>query len=113
GRTKSSGRVRLCERWFRPLRVPAPSEHCRSAPRTWRRGRLRQARSKSGNSATIGLLWPGDAPPASPRIESFRQGLRALGLVEGQNVVIELRYAQRGPEQLPPSAKLHSCPWLP
>jgi putative ABC transport system substrate-binding protein len=56
---------------------------------------------QSGNSATIGLLWPGDAPPASPRMESFRQGLRALGLVDGQNVVIELRYAQRGPEQLP------------
>jgi putative tryptophan/tyrosine transport system substrate-binding protein len=56
---------------------------------------------QSGNSATIGLLWPGDAPPASPRMESFRQGLRALGLVDGQNVAIELRYAQRGPEQLP------------
>jgi putative ABC transport system substrate-binding protein len=49
----------------------------------------------------IGLLWPGDAPPASPRMESFRQGLRALGFVDGQNVAIELRYAQRGPQQLP------------
>jgi putative ABC transport system substrate-binding protein len=46
----------------------------------------------------IGLLWPGDAPPASPRMESFRQGLRALGFVDGQNVVVELRYAQRGPQ---------------
>ena len=53
------------------------------------------------NSATIGLLWPGDAPPASPRMESFRQGLRALGFVDGQNIAIELRYAQRGPQQLP------------
>ncbi len=49
----------------------------------------------------IGLLWPGDAPPASPRMELFRQGLRALGFVDGQNVAIELRYAQRGPQQLP------------
>ena len=49
----------------------------------------------------IGLLWPGDAPPASPRMESFRQGLRALGFVDGQNIAIELRYAQRGPQQLP------------
>ena len=56
---------------------------------------------QAGNSATIGLLWPGDAPPASPRMESFRQGLRALGFVDGQNVAIELRYAQRGPQQLP------------
>ena len=29
-----------------------------------------------------GLLWPGDAPPVSPRMESFRQGLRALGFVD-------------------------------
>src|SRR5262245_41611114 len=49
------------------------------------------------SSPKIGLLWPGDAPPASPRMESFRQGLRALGLVDGQNVAVEVRYAQRGP----------------
>src|SRR6516225_5935431 len=49
----------------------------------------------------IGLLWPGDGPPASPRMESFRQGLRALGLIDGQNIAIDLRYAQRGPQQLP------------
>jgi putative tryptophan/tyrosine transport system substrate-binding protein len=56
---------------------------------------------QAGNSGTIGLLWPGDAPPASPRVESFRQGLRALGFVDGQNISIEVRYPQRGPEQLP------------
>ena len=56
---------------------------------------------QAGGIGSIGLLWPGDAPPASPRMESFRQGLRALGLVDGQNVAIELRYAQRGPQQLP------------
>jgi ABC-type uncharacterized transport system substrate-binding protein len=56
---------------------------------------------QAGGISSIGLLWPGDAPPASPRMESFRQGLRALGLVDGQNVAIELRYAQRGPQQLP------------
>src|SRR5262249_55783105 len=50
---------------------------------------------------TIGLLWPADTPPVFPRMESFRQGLRASGLVEGQNVALELRYAQRGPQQLP------------
>jgi putative ABC transport system substrate-binding protein len=55
---------------------------------------------QAGNSATIGLLWPGDAPPASPRMESFRQGLRALGLIDGQNVTIELRYSQKGPQHL-------------
>jgi putative tryptophan/tyrosine transport system substrate-binding protein len=60
------------------------------------------ARAQQAESTPrIGLLWPGDAPPASPRMESFRQGLRALGFVDGQNVAIELRYAQRGPQQLP------------
>jgi putative ABC transport system substrate-binding protein len=54
-----------------------------------------------GNSARIGVLWPGDAPPVSPRMESFRQGLLASGFVDGQNIAIELRYAQGGPQQLP------------
>jgi putative ABC transport system substrate-binding protein len=48
----------------------------------------------------IGVLWPAATPPASPRMEAFRQGLREMGFVEGQNAVIELRYAQRGPQQL-------------
>ena len=32
--------------------------------------------------AKIGVLYPGDSPPASPRMESFRKGLRQLGYVE-------------------------------
>src|SRR5438876_12391539 len=59
------------------------------------------ARAQQGGMPTIGLLWPADAPPVFPRMESFRQGLRASTFVEGQNVAIELRYAQRGPQQLP------------
>jgi putative ABC transport system substrate-binding protein len=50
---------------------------------------------------TIGVLWPGAEPPASPRMESFRQALRQLGFVEGQNLAIELRYARKGLQQLP------------
>jgi putative tryptophan/tyrosine transport system substrate-binding protein len=49
----------------------------------------------------IGMLWPGQTPPGSPRMESFTQALRQLGFVEGQNVSIELRYARGGPQQLP------------
>src|SRR5258708_37984840 len=59
------------------------------------------APAQQGGMPTIGLLWPADAPPVFPRMKSFRQGLRASGLVEGQNGAIELRYAQRGPQQLP------------
>jgi putative ABC transport system substrate-binding protein len=44
----------------------------------------------------IGVLWPGVSSPPSPRMESFRQALRQLGYVEGQNVAIELRYAPGG-----------------
>lgn len=49
---------------------------------------------------TIGFLWPGARAPDSPRLESFRRGLRQQGYVDGRNVTIELRYAQRGPQQL-------------
>jgi hypothetical protein len=35
------------------------------------------------------------------RKESFRQGLRASGFVDGQNIAIDIRHAQGGPQQLP------------
>jgi hypothetical protein len=34
------------------------------------------------------------------RMEAFRQGLQDTGLVEGRDVIIELRFAQGGPQQL-------------
>ena len=52
------------------------------------------------NIAKIGVLYPGGSPPAPPRMESIRKGLRQLGYVEGQNVAIELRYVQAGQQQL-------------
>jgi putative tryptophan/tyrosine transport system substrate-binding protein len=58
------------------------------------------ARAQQTSIAKVGLLWPGAGPPVSPRMESFRQGLRRSGYVEGQNVTIELRYTQAGQEQL-------------
>ena len=48
----------------------------------------------------IGWLSAG-APYAELEIEAFRQGLRALGYVEGQNLVIEGRYAEGRAERLP------------
>ena len=48
----------------------------------------------------IGWLSAG-APYAELEIEAFRQGLRALGYVEGQNMVLESRYAAGRAEQLP------------
>src|SRR6516164_7896436 len=58
------------------------------------------ARAEQASTAKVGLLWPGAGPPVSPRMESFRDGLRRSGYVEGQNVTIELRYTQAGQEQL-------------
>ena len=50
----------------------------------------------------IGRLSPG-LPPSqlSPSMEAFRQGLRDLGYVEGQNLVIEWRWAEGREERLP------------
>jgi ABC-type uncharacterized transport system substrate-binding protein len=58
------------------------------------------ARAQQASTAKVGLLWPGAGPPVSPRLESFREGLRRSGFIEGQNVAIELRYAQAGHQTL-------------
>jgi putative tryptophan/tyrosine transport system substrate-binding protein len=57
-------------------------------------------RAQQASTATVGLLWPGAGPPVSPRLESFREGLRRSGFVEGQNVAIDLRYLQAGQQTL-------------
>src|SRR5262245_20422319 len=49
----------------------------------------------------IGYLAPGSPSSDSPRIDPFRQGLRELGYIEGQNIVIELRFAEGKSERLP------------
>src|SRR2546430_8649815 len=50
----------------------------------------------------IGRLSPGTPPSqSSPSMEAFRQGLRDLGYVEGQNLVIEWRLAEGRDERLP------------
>ena len=59
------------------------------------------ARAQQPRARVIGVLWPGTTPPASPRMESFRQGLREAGMIEGRDFLIELRYAQGGLQQLP------------
>ena len=56
--------------------------------------------AQQASTAKIGLLWPGAGPPVSPRLESFREGLRRSGFIEGQNVAIELRYVQAGHQTL-------------
>jgi len=51
--------------------------------------------------ARIGYLTAQSAVPEQRRLEAFRQGLRALGYIEGQNLVIEFRHTDGKFEQLP------------
>src|SRR5262245_15687671 len=47
----------------------------------------------------IGFLFIGSKD--QPHLDSFRQGLRDLGYVEGKNIAIEYRYAEGKPDALP------------
>ena len=49
----------------------------------------------------IGYLVAQTSFAELPRIEAFRQGLRALGYVEGKNIAIEYRFADGKLERLP------------
>ena len=49
----------------------------------------------------IGFLGATSPSVESTRIESFRQGLRELGYVEGKNIVIEWRWAEGKFDRLP------------
>src|SRR2546427_5566094 len=51
----------------------------------------------------IGVLMPSLTPERARNLEVFRQSLRELGWREGQNVALELRYAEAGTntERLP------------
>ena len=52
-----------------------------------------------GKVPRIGLVRLGSPP--DPLVEAFRQGLRDLGYVEGQNLVIEYRWAEGKTERIP------------
>ena len=51
-------------------------------------------------AARIGYLSPSSAAADAVQSEAFRQGLRALGYVEGQNILLEARYADGRLERL-------------
>ena len=58
------------------------------------------AQQQAGKLSRIGVLlnlYPTDADPP----QALRQGLRELGYVEGQNLVIDWRYQLGGADRLP------------
>jgi putative ABC transport system substrate-binding protein len=48
----------------------------------------------------IGFLNAGSPATSSHNIDAFRQGLRELGYIEGQNIVIETRWAEGNLDRL-------------
>src|SRR5262245_14542586 len=48
----------------------------------------------------LGYLSPVSPEPPTPFLEAFRQGLRELGYIEGQNIAIEYRWAEGRPDRL-------------
>jgi len=55
----------------------------------------------AGKVHHIGYLASGSSTAAPHVIEAFRQGLRELGWVEGQNIVIDYRFAEYKYDRLP------------
>ena len=53
---------------------------------------------QTGKIPRIGFLRSG--PPPRPFVEGFEQGLRELGYVDGQNIIIEYRYGDGSTTQL-------------
>jgi putative ABC transport system substrate-binding protein len=49
----------------------------------------------------IGYLSPQGLGVVAPRLEALERGLRALGWIEGQNLIIERRLAEGQVERLP------------
>jgi putative tryptophan/tyrosine transport system substrate-binding protein len=95
------------------MRVVAPATHVQDGPLTSRRvflgtltgGLLATSRiaegQQTGKMFRIGYLGPSSPTAVSRFTEAFRQGLRELGWVEGQNIVIEYRFAEGQFDRLP------------
>jgi putative ABC transport system substrate-binding protein len=56
---------------------------------------------QTGKVYRIGYLSGGSAAASKPVVEEFRQGLRELNYVEGQNIAIEHRWADGQLDRLP------------
>ena len=62
------------------------------------------ARAQQPATPVIGYLGPGSAKSDDFRVAAFRQGLKESGYVEGQNVMIDYRWAEDHHDRLPAMA---------
>src|SRR3954470_11991834 len=58
------------------------------------------AQSPRRKSLRVGVLAGDTAITAGKRLQAFREGMQALGYVEGRNLTIEIRYADNNYEHL-------------
>src|SRR5262245_31046915 len=59
------------------------------------------ARAQQAAVPVIGFLNPSTADGYESRVRAFRQGLKAEGFVEGENVAVEYRWAENQFNRLP------------
>src|SRR3954467_12876964 len=59
------------------------------------------AHAQQKSMPVVGVLATGPPDLNEPNISAFRQGLAALGYVEGRNILIEYRWAEGKPERFP------------
>jgi hypothetical protein len=59
------------------------------------------ARAQQPVMPVIGFLSPISLDTLADRLRAFRQGLKATGYVEGDNVTIVYRWAENQPDRLP------------
>src|SRR5262245_51617421 len=59
------------------------------------------ARAQQTAMPVIGFIYSASPDPVAHRLRAFRQGLKETGYVEGENIVIEYRWAESRIDRLP------------